>query len=435
VWILETGTVPRPIGTKIAKALKNIPWNLDYRVSAAYHDGFYRLAVYGDGQGPTDFSALEDQWWLDLRNGAPRRMEDARWWGPMKFYSEKEQTGSPGDTVTIETGTRLFLRETRPGAPDRLYGVEIGRNTDGVPPPTDPAHPRFVQYGIPAERDNTAQIDTGSQPASEIVGTEVAIDLVTREFDFDDPNRPNGNAALEKIYDGMEFALWNSRTSRLKVEAYVNGGATATGAQNINTTNVDVAAHGFEVGVTALDAGVPARVPQAVAAYASTRAVGTTFQFRVQSQSGYTIITGNNDVITIRFSVDGIVPKVEYRVQLTAGHYDDVNTFCVHLEDAFLASTGTVWTISRDTVTGFTTFDPAGAGAFDWPMVGNASSFASEGELRANRRIGAVLGLATEADHINAATLTSEATAWWENNAMWEFSHLGAIMEVLPRRP
>lgn len=424
VWILETGTAPRPIGTKIGKALSHVPANLDYRVTAAYHRGFYRLMLYGEGQGPTDFSGLQDQWWADLRNGAPRNPEAARWWGPQQFVSEMEQAGSAGDNVTLDYGSRLFLPETRPGVPKLLYGVEIGRSG-----PAGQFTPSFVQYDVPNVRDNSVLIPT-EQPESEVVGTEIQIDLITREFDF---NEYDGiSASREKIHDGLEMAVWNSNPGRLIVDAIINGG------ESTSTTNLDIYNAGFEAGVDQLDAGTSsaARVPQAVAAHPFPRPVGITYQFRIRNQPGY-LVTDENDTLTFR-RVD---TQVEYRVAIAQGLYlfiDGSASFANALKSALDTATGLSWVVVYDHTLGLFTIQlPAGPASVEIPLIGDQifPNFATDAEMLENRRILAMLGMATETDITATLGITSEVAIYQKNNSIWEFSSLDALMEVLPRRP
>lgn len=419
VWLMDVGSVPRPIGIKIRKALRQSPPGLLYRWTAAYFDGFYRLAVYSEGQGPTELDPLGEQWWLDLRDGAPRSHADARWWGPMKFFNAVK------DADAIQ-GTRTFMLEGRPGREAALYGLEVGMGqTAGA------AAYNFVRYGVSSPRDsNVDNSDLSTAVISDEIGDEIQIDLITREFDF---NEYDGiSASREKIHDGLEMAVWNSNPGRLIVNAIINGG------ESTSTTNLDLYNAGFEAGVDQLDAGTSsaARVPQAVAAHPFPRPVGITYQFRIRNQPGY-LVTDENDTLTFR-RVD---TQVEYRATIAQGLYlfiDGSASFANALKSALDAATGLTWTVTYDHTSGIFVFElPAGPISVEIPLVGDLISpnFATDAEMLENRRILAMLGMATQTDITPTLSITGESPIYQKANSIWEFSSLDALMEVLPRRP
>ena len=101
MWLFPQGQgIPFRVGSYIRAVLKETPAAQRYLWHAAYHDGFYRLAVISPGQGPNDNSPCGEQWWLDLRDGPPRPHEEARWYGPMIYKFPGDGTyESVGDFV------------------------------------------------------------------------------------------------------------------------------------------------------------------------------------------------------------------------------------------------------------------------------------------------------------------------------------------------
>lgn len=91
VWYVATGApAPVRVGAKLRPAIENVPFAYRNRVSAVYCDGFLRIHL------PTSFSRIggrdgvqdilrADHYWLDLRNGPPQSVNDARWYGPMQY--------------------------------------------------------------------------------------------------------------------------------------------------------------------------------------------------------------------------------------------------------------------------------------------------------------------------------------------------------------
>lgn len=104
IWVMNLGSLPSRCGTKIRPVLEAQPPALQHRLHAAYHDGCYKLAVYEDGQGPTENSPCHEQWWLDLRGGETPNVSSARWWGPQHY----------GGVQAMDTGTYALVVENRP---------------------------------------------------------------------------------------------------------------------------------------------------------------------------------------------------------------------------------------------------------------------------------------------------------------------------------
>lgn len=198
VWLFDAGQVPRRVGTKIRPALAATPADLRYLWHAAYFNGSYRLAVMSEGQGASDDSGCDDQWWLDLRNGPPPNHVEARWWGPQKYrmYTTDAALYEPH-------GTRIMRVDSRPSAEPALLGI-IG-NEDG----------HFLQeFDVPGARDADGAIVT---TIAKLDGTEIEPVLVTKDYDFKDSD-------VNKIVKDVELSVWASHPTQLIVDDIIDGG-------------------------------------------------------------------------------------------------------------------------------------------------------------------------------------------------------------------
>lgn len=120
VWFLPFGNEPYPIGTKIRPYLQNQPPSMQYRLHAAYYDGAYRLALFKDGQGPTEYDAPSAQFWLDLRHGPPESARDAKWYGPMEYNQTHCGYGLSGNSGTVK-GTLGMQANNLASGDNKLY--------------------------------------------------------------------------------------------------------------------------------------------------------------------------------------------------------------------------------------------------------------------------------------------------------------------------
>ncbi len=177
VWFMPFRALPIPIGRKIAEILKAQPEEQSYRIHAVYDDGFYKLALFSDGQGPNESTPLGEQWWLDLREGAPQSWQAARWYGPMVFKCAVTHTGDRGVDTTAQ-GTSFMTVDTRPGAGRKLVGVQ-----DGLVPGFDSTGRQgisYVTYNNPGSRDiagiNQGGLVRWQSGASYSVGDRVVVD-------------------------------------------------------------------------------------------------------------------------------------------------------------------------------------------------------------------------------------------------------------------
>jgi hypothetical protein len=117
VWFMPFGSLPVRVGTNIRPALLNTPPNLKWKWHAAYDSDTaqYRLALFGPGSGPDEYSACDHHWVLDLSQGPPQGAEDAKWWGPQVYA----QTDTDGRFA----GTHCLLSKVGEDGDREMYGV------------------------------------------------------------------------------------------------------------------------------------------------------------------------------------------------------------------------------------------------------------------------------------------------------------------------
>lgn len=120
VWFMPYGALPIRVGTNIRRAIKNMPPSLQYRICADYEDGFYRIALASEGNGPDAASPLDQQWWLDLNDGPPSGADSAKWWGPMNLVNGD----APNISGSNASGMWCFARDSRATGDGKLYSLQ-----------------------------------------------------------------------------------------------------------------------------------------------------------------------------------------------------------------------------------------------------------------------------------------------------------------------
>lgn len=80
VWFMPYGNLPMRMGTKISPRLKAQASSDGWKTQCVYANGRLVITLSSGGSGST--SAMDEQWWLDLRRGPPESWKDARWFGP-----------------------------------------------------------------------------------------------------------------------------------------------------------------------------------------------------------------------------------------------------------------------------------------------------------------------------------------------------------------
>jgi hypothetical protein len=122
VWFMPFGSLPIRVGTNIRDRIRAIPPGLSWRICAEYSDGFYRIALMSEGNGPSAFSPLDEMWWLDLNQGPPQNSDSAKWWGPHQFVNGDAPDVDP-DSVPLN-GIWALARDQRAGSDGALYALQ-----------------------------------------------------------------------------------------------------------------------------------------------------------------------------------------------------------------------------------------------------------------------------------------------------------------------
>lgn len=428
VWMFRAGQNPYPIGTKLRPALERTPRDLGYKLSASYFNGFYRLALFGEAQVTIDrTSRVLDQWWVDLRRGAPNDADNATWWGPQQF----EFTDSTSSTTG---GFNVVARDDRPGSVAALYGLEFAVGSD------EQNTLAIIKYDTDNSYDNSISPSTLIPYDLDLT---IKPDLITKEYDLGDP-------MVQKIYDGMEANVWASQSGRLLAQGVLDGGAQYT------ENNLDVTARGFEPGVDTITSdGIPMpRAPQGVAAFDVSRAVGTTVQMRLQGKAGY-LVDATNDTFVVKAGPAG--NNHAWRATITRGLYPTLSALMdailvatyVDLTDADEQSLEPITGIgsasrSSEGIVSFTDAGNPGNGnivfmfAGTTPVTGTAPTAA---QIASTARLGVLMGYDTSTDQayvgdtINVGGLTALLPTYEYTAPIWELNGLGLRLEVIPRRP
>lgn len=322
VWMYDGGQLPRRVGSKIRKALGYSPAAQRYRWHAAYFNGFYRLAVFGQGQVQNDDVPLTDQWWLDLRDGPPQSHVDARWWGPQQYTI---LTGPSG----VVTGTSTFAVDVRPGRESALYGCEqVGIFT--VPPGATPPAQLTTMLGIVAydTDDGRDRAEDATLNPSDFAGTEIVSSLTTKMFDMGDP-------IVEKLFQQMEASVEVMGITRVYNDVTLNGGAQS------ETQTALVLPTGIVLDESTLDGpSVLDQQDQPVKFDPDplTRLNGRHHQYTLRAVATNEVIAGYNDVFYFSFDQTVVSGEFLFQATLTAGSYTSLNLLMAEVISAMNAS-------------------------------------------------------------------------------------------------
>jgi hypothetical protein len=411
VWCFKQGQIPIPIGTKIQPALLRTPRSLSYKLSASYFNGFYRLAVFGEDVGALDYSSgCKDQYWLDLRNGAPPDAASAQWWGPQQYAYQ-------GGSGATRSSTGVMFRDDRPGGSYSLYGFERSDNQGGS------LNSAIVRY----DSDNVVDVSNASPNVDYSADLTIKPDLITKEYDLGDP-------MLQKIYDGMEANVWASQTGRLLAQGVLDGGAQYA------ETNIDVVATGFggdSAPIPTTGASMP-RSPQAIAAFDTNRKTGTTIQLRVQGQTGY-LIDSTNDQIAFEQGPDAADADGQ-TVEIARGFYSTLTDLLAEIGSKMRASSCNQGSNGLVGIDGEVLTDNNYCTVLCFEDTGQTS--VSQAVKDKTSALFSLLGFSTGANLTNDSLdplipwhLTGDMAVWAYNAPIWEINGLGMRLEVIPRRP
>lgn len=418
IWYFERGSLPVRVGTKLRPLLEAQPANLRWRIQAAYHKGFLRVALFSQGQGPTDDSLLGEQWWLDLRKGAPKNSEEACWWGPQVFCPPRAYL----DTLTDSyVGTNIFLRDAREKNSEVLYDIRPGAHEGGL----GSINSGGYIYDQEASRDfyedylsgGSRVTDPNAPENHDEAGCEIEVELISKEYDFGHPMLHKGLIATYSDY-------WTNLTAQIKQQVLVDGGYST------DDTSEELEAPSLLLDADATENNL-ARKFQELAIYPSDIVTGKTFQFRIYDQAGYVIGETNDTLVILRNGT-------YYAVELTHGHYDDLGTLCDHIDAQATAAIGTSVVFSED--------EPFSVGGLRTPLgitFGSAVTlcFQSAGgaitsaQLRKCRALMGMLGWDTSANSSSGVTQTATTVVFWKQTAMLEIAAIEVEYDVFPRGP
>lgn len=304
VWGFNFGAVPVRLGSKIRPAITRCAPDKRYLMHAEYHNGFYRVAIAGEGQVPDHHGKMGEQWWLDLRGGMPTSADNATWWGPQVYVV-------PNGSLTAPTpGTFIMARDQRPDRENHLYMI------------SQVAPVGFQQVALQVV-DASGAYDTALIPGAtgmdeyeaQEQGNEVAIDLLTKEYDLGAPGVPM--PTFDKLWLGMDVDIWVGEVCNLKADIIIG--------DNYDEQGIVVTQKGFVLGVDALDSGKQSRVWQGVhiPRDPDTVLVGKTYQVRLYDNPSWPVPTADLGSYFLMTDLDGDVMLLT----LTPGIYENIAAY------------------------------------------------------------------------------------------------------------
>lgn len=376
VWFLPTGGTPIPIGRKLRPILKAQPKSQAFRIHAVYADGFYRLALFSDGQGPDASTPLGEQWWLDLRDGPPSDWTKARWYGPQVFNVGGGQLALTGRrSATITVGTSYMAIDDRDGQDPKVFGVQYGlalyetsantlylpnlvtydnpgaRDVAGVfygglvpwsnntnyavddevvvfPNPTSDMHP--ARY-----RCDTAGISAATEPTWTVLGFPLIDGTVSWVFlgyvhspasvygsevlwALDSREYDFGSRMLDKLMQGLELNSLTTTAIRMTLTQLCDGGKTKDIiTKDLSRTSGPLLGADF-IGFTELMA--EEYKSYQIFSNEDTRTLGKVVQYKMAEVAGILIPDGNLDFTFLVLEYDPV-----YTATLPTNYYANVN--------------------------------------------------------------------------------------------------------------
>jgi hypothetical protein len=391
VWMFRVGQTPFKVGTHIRPELRAQNPSTRWLMHAEYYDGFYRLAVFDSNKVSTVSSPLDQQWWLDLRNGAPADHTQARWFGPHTFFPTKFSGVNPVQ------GTFCMFREGRSGQQDYLYGLHPAANATVYAI-------NLVKYDQTGSEDYAAL--TTHAPTYKRHSNTVRPQIISKQMDFDDHG-------MEKIWTGLEVDVNCDRNVRLNVTNVIDGGDTTS------DTSVDL------TGDSAFDNDADADDCEQVLLYPddSTRPLGRKHSLSISRESGYVIDSSNNKI-----SIETGSGVTEY--DLTEGWYENLEELLNMVVLKLIENIPTQnWTHNI-------TSDPNARSQYveilsddlNWKPrgVGISSAAAAFWEL---------IGFTSGGSWVFAFTQAADQEVLWEPCARMRFGGMLMAVNPIPRRP
>ena len=404
---MRDGQVPVRIGSKIRPALAQTAASHRWLWHAAYFDGFYRLAVASEGQGlngHTDGSVVGvrpgEQWWLDLRQGAPADAESARWWGPQQYMAPREDDG------TSVAGNSFMTVDTRLGPP-QLLGIESYYSPDGG---------GLERLAVCDFNAVGVGYDTAGLVAfKDHVNSHIISELWTRDADF-------GDAAVRKIIRGVEVDAWVGEQMQLRAELLLDGGRETV------TIDKTFSQKGFVLDVDPLDSSTyPLSVEvqaQVILPVSTARVIGRRCQLKMSDLIGYVVDADNT---ALPFINSG-----KRQATLTEGLYTTLRTFMDHVVAQMTAVGGTTFTHNVAGASPTAVIVTAAAGSFQFIFVNGDFS---DAVTRSSRKLGALMGFNTSVNPAAAATNTAADGVPYKRCGGLEYGGVVMRASVIPRRP
>jgi hypothetical protein len=392
VWFFPQGSgIPIPVGTFIRKVLMQTPADKRYLWHASYFDGFYRLHLFSEGAGPDDYTMPDEEWRLDLRDGAPRSPAEARWYGPHVYLTPNDFASN-----SVFPGVAFQVADTRPGREPQLLGVTSISGGFSF----------LVQF----EQDDVRDFDSGVPIITSIFGdarlinTEITVDWLSKEYDLGDP-------MVDKGYYGAEINQWVSLPCRATFNDAIEGGKVSA------STTLDAPNYGFNMGDNDLDTTLLTREFQSLRFEVdqATRPTGKVHQFRLTDSAGY-VITGANQLLS--FTHTGI----PFIATVPTGFYAHKGALLDAVVAAMLAISGITFTHNQ-----------SGAGLSSAVAITAASGTWTYSLTY--RALLALMAYNTEAAPAVGATQTAGAVIFYREASKTLFGGLNVMLYPLRRRP
>jgi hypothetical protein len=303
VWVFSEGQTPRPIGTKIRERLKAQPADFRWKLHAVHFDGYYRLALFKEGSSGGWLTAPEEQWWLDLREGAPPNAAAARWYGPQEYLLPTAH-----DTVPTP-GTHCMAVDERSGVAAQLYTLVNVSTAVGA---------CLTMVDLEGQTGLDQCMRAADFPLWHQIGNAPTTELWSKDYDFDD-------FFIDKVYTGTELAVRTSALTEFTVDAVITGGDFEAQASNALISG------GFDLDVDTLDQTLLAETFDHALIYPdeTTRPLGKSIQLRISDNVGY-VINADNDRIV--FDMYGGT-TLGLTAILTRGLYADLEALLDELVD------------------------------------------------------------------------------------------------------
>lgn len=418
VWCFEYGTV-RNIGLKIQPALQESATGQQIWWSGAFHNGFYRLAIWGPDQDYAFPNAPGDQWWLHLDGGLPKSWQEAEWYGPQQIVN------GATTLVTPTKATRVMLAENRASHGSKLYGIEVG-----VVSAEDTRNIVLVSYDQNKGRDLASNPDV--LDIQDTNGCEIEGLIVSREMDVE----PN----LEKSSDGLQGTVRPDNDLQLIMSIIPNAG------DDRQQVAKQISPGGFRANINTLNTDPIGQVrPSGFSIYAQpgNRPLGNTFQFELEDTAGYVIGSWNKYLVVATNT--GASDSDLWVVTLDEGAYT-LTDLLDHIETRINAGkpsgAGDNWVV--DLTSGKVRFQATDAGnsLVMFILFTTSSSIPTEAQLNACRQLMGVLGFDTSLnsgvglfDTGVAPAITGYESVYPNAVSHYELWGLKANIEVFPREP